>query len=264
MIPYPHISPEIVRVGPLAVRWYGVMYLAGFVSSYALVTYQIRKRNLDLPGDFLESLYTYIVFGLIIGARLGYVFFYNPSFYIQHPLEIAALWEGGMSFHGGLIGSVLAGTWRCRRSGKDPWQIADLVTATAPVGLGFGRLGNFINGELFGRVTDVPWAMVFPAGGPLPRHPSELYEFLLEGVVLFTVLWVVKDRVRTPGVLTALFIVLYGAVRFFAEFFREPDPQLGFILGPFTMGQFLSSGMVLIGIVVFVLRTRKQSTVSRR
>lgn len=260
MIPYPHMSPEIVRIGPLAVRWYGVMYLIGFVSSYVLVAYQTRKKSPGLSREFLDSLYTFIVLGLIIGARLGYVLFYNPSFYIRNPLDIFAVWEGGMSFHGGLIGSVLAGIWCCKRSAKDPWRVADLVTATAPIGLGFGRLGNFINGELYGRVTDVPWAMVFPAGGPLPRHPSELYEFLLEGVVLFTLLWMLKDRIRTAGVLTSLFITLYGVFRFVVEFFREPDPQLGFILGPFTMGQILSATMVLTGVSLLCLRLKKRGS----
>jgi len=257
MIPYPHISPEIVRVGPIAVRWYGVMYVFGFAASYVLVTRQIKKKGLDLSRDFLDSLYTFIVLGLIIGARLGYVLFYNPAFYVQHPLDVVALWEGGMSFHGGLIGSVLTGIWYCKRAAKDPWQVADLITATAPIGLGFGRLGNFVNGELYGRVTDVPWAMIFPAGGPLPRHPSELYEFLLEGVVLFTILWTAKDRIRTTGALTSLFITLYGVFRFAVEFFREPDPQLGFILGPFTMGQVLSATMALTGVSLLCLRLKK-------
>jgi phosphatidylglycerol:prolipoprotein diacylglycerol transferase len=219
--------------------------------------HQIKRKGHDLSRDFLDSLYTFIVLGLIIGARLGYVVFYNLSFYIRNPLDIFALWEGGMSFHGGLIGSVLAGIWCCKRSEKDPWQVADLVTSTAPIGLGFGRLGNFINGELYGRVTDVPWAMVFPAGGPLPRHPSELYEFFLEGVVLFTILWVAKDRIRTTGVLTSLFIALYGVFRFAVEFFREPDPQLGFVLGPFTMGQVLSASMALAGALLLCQRLKK-------
>ena len=254
MIPYPHISPEIVRVGPVAVRWYGVMYLFGFAASYVLVVYQIKKKDLDLSRDFLDSLYTFIVLGLIVGARLGYVLFYNLSFYVQNPMDIFALWEGGMSFHGGLIGSVLAGIWCCKRFAKDPWQVADLVMVTAPIGLGFGRLGNFINGELYGRITNVPWAMVFPAGGPFPRHPSELYEFFLEGVVLFTVLWTVRERARATGVLTSLFIMLYGAFRFIVEFFREPDPQLGFVLGPFTMGQVLSGTMAIAGATLLFLR----------
>ena len=254
MIPYPHISPEIVRVGPVAVRWYGVMYLFGFAASYVLVVYQIKKKDLDLSRDFLDSLYTFIVLGLIVGARLGYVLFYNLSFYVQNPMDIFALWEGGMSFHGGLIGSVLAGIWCCKRFAKDPWQVADLVMVTAPIGLGFGRLGNFINGELYGRITNVPWAMVFPAGGPFPRHPSELYEFFLEGVVLFTVLWIVKERARATGVITSLFVTLYGAFRFIVEFFREPDPQLGFVLGPFTMGQVLSGTMAIAGATLLFLR----------
>lgn len=262
MIAYPHIRPEIVRVGPLAVRWYGLMYVLGFASSYALAVYQIKQKGLDHGRDFLDSLYTFIVLGLIIGARLGYVLFYNLSFYVQNPLDIFALWEGGMSFHGGLIGSVLAGIWCCKRFAKDPWQIADLVMATAPIGLGFGRLGNFINGELYGRVTNVPWAMVFPAGGPLPRHPSELYEFFLEGVVLFTVLWIVKERMRATGVLTSLFVMLYGVFRFIVEFFREPDPQLGFVLGPFTMGQVLSVSMAFAGALLLCLRLKKTRTPS--
>jgi phosphatidylglycerol:prolipoprotein diacylglycerol transferase len=234
------------------------MYLIGFVASYVLVTYQTKKKALDLSRDFLDSLYTFIVLGLIIGARFGYVLFYNPSFYIRDPLDIFAVWEGGMSFHGGLIGSVFAGIWCCKRFAKDPWQIADLVTATAPIGLGCGRLGNFINGELYGRVTDVPWAMVFPAGGPLPRHPSELYEFLLEGVVLFTILWILKDRIRITGMLTSLFITLYGVFRIIVEFFREPDPQLGFVLGPFTMGQILSATMVLTGVSLLCFRLKER------
>lgn len=262
MIPYPPISPEIVRIGPLAIRWYGVMYLLGFVASYVLVMHQIKKKGLDLSGEFLDSLYTFIVLGLILGARLGYVLFYNLSFYASNPLDIFALGKGGMSFHGGLIGSVLAGIWCCKRSAKDPWQVADLVMATAPIGLGLGRLGNFINGELYGRVTEVPWAMVFPAGGPSPRHPSELYEFFFEGVALFTILWMAKGRIRTSGVLTSLFVTLYGVFRFILEFFREPDPQLGFILGPFTMGQVLSAAMALTGVSLLWLRLKKSRTLS--
>lgn len=258
MIHYPRIEPEIVRVGPFAVRWYGLMYLIGFAASYVLVRYQVKKRGLALSRDFLDILYTWIFLGLVIGARLGYVIFYDLSSYISHPMEIFAVWHGGMSFHGGFIGSVLAGVWCCEHFKVDSWQVADLVMVTAPIGLGFGRLGNFINGELFGRVTDVPWGMVFPAGGPLPRHPSQLYEFLLEGIVLFTVLWIMKDRVRRTGLLTALFVMLYGVFRFFAEFFREPDPQLGFIVGPFTMGQLLSSLMVLAGGALLYLRRKRR------
>ena len=260
MIPYPSIEPEIVHIGPLAIRWYGVMYLFGFAASYFLVKKQIIKRGLPLSGDFLESLYTYIILGLVIGARLGYVLFYDLSAYLTHPLEIFAVWHGGMSFHGGLIGSVVCGILYCKRSHADTWRVADLVSATAPIGLGLGRLGNFINGELYGRVTDMPWGMIFPNGGLLPRHPSQLYEFFLEGVVLFAVLWIMKDRVNRSGILLSLFIMLYGMIRFLIEFFREPDSQLGFVLGHFTMGQILSACMVLAGVVLYSVRRKERAS----
>jgi phosphatidylglycerol:prolipoprotein diacylglycerol transferase len=257
MIPYPSIDPEIVRIGPVAVRWYGVMYLIGFASSYVLVRRQIRERGIALDSAFIDSLYTALILGLLIGARLGYVLFYDLSAYLSRPLDIFAVWKGGMSFHGGLIGSVIAGVWTCRRFNADPWTISDLITATAPIGIGMGRLGNFINGELYGRVTTVPWGMVFPNGGPLPRHPSQIYELFLEGVVLFIVLWTVKSRVRGSGVLTALFILLYGFFRFILEFFREPDVQLGFVIGFFTMGQVLSACMVLAGAGLLFARAKR-------
>jgi len=247
MIPYPSIDPEIVRIGPVAVRWYGLMYLIGFASSYFLFTRQLRKRGIALDDAFVDFLYTSLIFGLLIGARLGYVLFYDLSAYLSHPFDIFAVWKGGMSFHGGLVGSVIAGVWTCKRYDADPWMVGDLITVTVPIGIGMGRLGNFINGELYGRVTTMPWGMVFPNGGPLPRHPSQLYEFFLEGVVLFTVLWAMKNRARKNGAITALFIILYGCSRFIVEFFREPDVQLGFIIGPFTMGQVLSFCMVLAG-----------------
>lgn len=256
MLPYPDINPEIIRIGPFAVRWYGLMYLLGFASSYLLVRYQIKKKGFKLKKDFVEALYSYLILGLLLGARLGYVIFYNLSYYIQHPLEIFAIWHGGMSFHGGLIGSVIAGILFCRKLKVDAWQIADLIIVTAPIGIGLGRLGNFINGELYGRVTDVPWAMIFPTGGQLPRHPSQLYEFFLEGVVLFIILWLLKDKTLKTGVLFSLFIIFYGTFRFFVEFFREPDVQVGFILGVFTMGQMLSAAMVFLGIGIIYLRRR--------
>lgn len=257
MIPYPHIDPVIVRIGPLAIRWYGVMYIIGFASSWFLVKYQIGKKGLRFGADFTDSLYSYLILGLLLGARLGYVLFYDLPAYLRAPLEIFALWHGGMSFHGGLVGSIFAGFIFCKKQKVDFWQVSDLVIVTAPIGLGFGRLGNFINGELYGRTTDVPWAMVFPSGGPLPRHPSQLYEFFLEGVVLFTVLWLLKDRGFRTGRLTALFIMLYGIFRFLVEFFREPDVQVGYILGPLTMGQLLSSAMIAVGIAIFAIRRNR-------
>ncbi len=270
MIPYPHMNPEIVRIGPVALRWYGLMYAGGFAASYVLVRHQIQRENqgakaegrgkgepgIKIPDAFLDSLYTYLILGLIIGARLGYILFYDLKNYASNPLEIFAVWHGGMSFHGGAVGSLLAGYLCCRRHHVSFWQTSDLVTVTAPIGLGLGRLGNFINGELYGRVTDVPWAMIFPGGGPLPRHPSQLYEFLLEGVLLFTILWIAKNKRHVTGSMTALCLVLYGLFRFIVEFFRQPDAQLGFIAGPFTMGQLLSVLTLLAGIVLYAIRRR--------
>lgn len=254
MIPYPHIDPEIVRIGPFSVRWYGMMYLIGFLSSYLLVRYQVKKRGLPLSKTTIDSLYTYIILGLLIGARVGYVLFYNLPVYIKDPLEIFAVWHGGMSFHGGLTGCIIGGYIFSKKFKVDFWQLSDLIVITAPIGIGLGRLGNFINGELYGRITDVPWAMVFPEGGPLPRHPSQLYEFLLEGIILFLLLWFLKDRVSKKGYLLAAFLLFYGIFRFLVEFLREPDPQIGYISGFLTMGQILSSVMVLISLVVFYLR----------
>jgi phosphatidylglycerol:prolipoprotein diacylglycerol transferase len=259
MIPYPHIDPIIVRIGPFAIRWYGVMYLLGFAASYFLVRYQVRKKKLDIKMDSIDSLYSWLVIGLILGARAGYVVFYNPIFYLHHPLEVFAVWHGGMSFHGGLVGAVGAGILFCSRNRLDFWQLCDLIIVTAPIGLGLGRIGNFINGELYGRVTDVPWAMVFPSGGPLPRHPSELYEFFLEGVVLFIILWTLKNKNLRRGTLTALFLILYGVFRFFVEFFRQPDPQLGFIAGPFTMGQILSVATILGGAAILIYKKKGEA-----
>ena len=236
------------------------MYLIGFASSYLLVQYQLKKSGNRNRVD-IDSLYSYLILGLLAGARLGYTVFYNPAFYLGHPLEVFAVWHGGMSFHGGLIGSVVAGSLFCKKFKVNFWHTADLIIVTAPIGLGLGRLGNFINGELYGRVTDVPWAMVFPSGGPLPRHPSQLYEFFLEGVVLFVVLWILRRKHFKPGILTSLFLVLYGAFRFFAEFFREPDEQLGYVLSIFTMGQVLSLFMLLAGLIILFLRQRGDSTI---
>lgn len=259
MVRFPNIDPVIVRIGPLSLRWYGMMYLAGFAASYLLVGYQLKKKKIAAAVKEVDSLYSYLVLGLIVGARLGYVLFYDLGEYLANPLEIFAVWHGGMSFHGGLIGSVVAGILFSRRYRMNFWQMADVVIVTAPVGLGLGRIGNFINGELYGRITDVPWGMVFPAGGPLPRHPSQLYESLLEGVVLFGILWSIKDRNLKPGVLLSIFLILYGVFRFIVEYFREPDPQLGLVLGPLSMGQVLSAGVVLAGAALLIYRNKKSA-----
>ncbi|MEC4675569.1 MAG: prolipoprotein diacylglyceryl transferase [Nitrospirota bacterium] len=256
MLRFPDINPDLIRIGPVHVRWYGLMYLAGFAASYYLVKRQITKKKLDITSEVLESLYFYLVISLIAGARLGYGLFYNLPHYLHNPLDILAIWHGGMSFHGGLIGVIIGGYIFSRRKGINFLLISDLVTATAPIGLFLGRLGNFINGELYGRPSDLPWAMIFPSGGDIPRHPSQLYEAFFEGIVIFTVLWIVKDRFRREGSVTALFLILYGVARFFIEFFREPDPQLGFVIGPFSMGQVLCGAMILAGSILLIINRR--------
>lgn len=266
MIPYPHFKPYIVKIGPLEFRWYGLMYVLGFVTSYLLFQYQVKhgKRKIEnLTHQVVENLYFWAILALVLGARIGYVIFYNLPYYLQNPLKIFAVWEGGMSFHGGLIGVVIAGVLFCRKYKLDFWRITDMFVPTAPPGLFFGRMGNFINGELFGRPSNLPWAMVFPEGGNVPRHPSELYEGFLEGIVLFTVLWIIKDRIKTRGLVLAIFLVLYGLFRFLVEFTRQPDPQLGYVLGPFTMGQILSSVMMLAGVLLGLWRLAAEKKAAR-
>ena len=265
MLNYPDIDPVIVSLGPLQVRWYGLMYILGFGAAWMLVRYQAVLFGRQRLLRHLDNLNLALIAGVILGGRLGYVLFYNPGYYLQHPLEIFATWQGGMSFHGGCIGVLLAGWLYCRRHELDFWKGADLYVVTIPIGLGLGRIGNFLNGELYGRVTEVPWGMVFPGGGPLPRHPSQLYEFLLEGVLLFLILWSLKarpwqekHRSNWPhGTMLALFLVLYGVFRFLVELVREPDPQLGKVLAGLTMGQILSLTMILAGILLWLVRRKK-------
>lgn len=257
MIPYPEIRPYLFEIGPFQLRWYGLMYIFGFAASYLLVRLQVRRKHLDLSEETIGSLYTWGILGLIVGARLGYVVFYNLPHYLQNPFEMAAVWKGGMSFHGGLIGSVLAGVLFARKNGIRPLLLSDLVMATAPIGLFCGRIGNFINGELYGRPTSVPWAMVFPGADNLPRHPSQLYEAATEGLLLFAILWAILDRNAREGTVTGLFLVLYGIMRFAVEFFREPDAQLQFVAGPFTMGQVLCGAMILLGAGVLAFSRRQ-------
>jgi phosphatidylglycerol:prolipoprotein diacylglycerol transferase len=252
-----NIDPVLVQLGPFRLSWYGLMYVLGFFFSYLLVRYQIKKKDFGLSRQEVDDLYFYFILGLVIGARLGYVLFYDLKMYLSDPLEIFAIWHGGMSFHGGLIGLLIVGILYSWRHHKSFWKIADLFVVTAPIGLGLGRIGNFINGELYGRVTQVPWGMIFPKGGNLPRHPSQLYESALEGGVLFLILWFVKDRKLPTGGLMALFLILYGSFRFFLEFFRQPDAQLGFILGPFTMGQVLCTGMILLGVLLWIYLSKR-------
>jgi phosphatidylglycerol:prolipoprotein diacylglycerol transferase len=245
------IDPILFEYGPVRLSWYGLMYVFGFLISYFLVLHQIKKKDFGLSKGEIENLYFYLIIGLAVGARLGYILFYNLNMYLEEPLEIFAIWHGGMSFHGGLIGVVFVGILFAWKNKKSFWKLADLLTVTAPLGLALGRIGNFINGELYGRTTSVPWGVVFPLGGPLPRHPSQLYESALEGFVLFAILWRFKDKKIPEGGILPLFLIFYGIFRFLIEFFREPDAQLGFILGPFSMGQVLCFLMILGGIGLY-------------
>ncbi len=268
MLTFPQIDPILFSLGPFHVRWYGLMYIIGFLACYLLVSYQSKKFKWDRLIEHLDNLNIAIIAGVILGGRLGYVLFYNLPYFLQHPLEIFATWQGGMSFHGGALGVLIALAIYSKRHDLDVWKIIDMYTITAPIGVGLGRIGNFINGELFGRTTDLPWGMVFPYGGSEPRHPSQLYEAFLEGVVIFIVLWLLKGKPWQKnqegkqstgwphGSMTALAMILYGCFRFLVEFVREPDAHLGTVLWGMTMGQVLSAALVGIGIFLWALRTK--------
>ena len=259
MLPYPQFDPIAVHLGPIAIRWYGLMYLVGFALAYPVVSWRLKRTTPGFGPDQVQGLMFWALFGLLIGARLGEVLFYHWNdwgYFLANPIEIIAVWHGGMSFHGGLIGAVAAAVVYLRRARLPILPAADAVCLAAPLALMCGRLGNFINGELFGRVSDLPWAMVFPHGGPLPRHPSQLYELVGEGPLLFLFLWLVKDRLPAGGVVSA-FLLGYSLVRFAVEFVREPDAWLGYLALELTMGQWLSLAMALAGLcMVLWLRRR--------
>jgi phosphatidylglycerol:prolipoprotein diacylglycerol transferase len=256
-IPYPNIDPVFLRLGPIQLRWYGLMYMLSFIVGFFVLRRFAKYRKLNMSTDDLYDLLFYLILGVMIGGRLGYVLFYDLPSYVRAPLSILAIWQGGMSFHGGFIGMILAAIWITRKKGWSFWEIADLVCAAVPIGLGLGRIGNFINGELYGRVTTVPWAMVFPEGGPMPRHPSQLYEALLEGLLLFFILrWFYRKNFHRGTVFWAL-LAFYGLFRFLVEFVREPDAQIGFDLGPFTRGQELTFPMLVIGTAMMIIYARR-------
>lgn len=257
MLNAPQIDPVFFHVGPLAVRWYGLMYLLGFIAAFFIIKNLAPRRQLALDSDAVSDLLFYIVLGVIMGGRFGYVLFYNFSYYIAHPLQIFYVWQGGMSFHGGLTGVVIATVIYCRRHAMAILPLADILAIAATIGLGLGRIGNFINGELWGRVTTHPWGMVFPGAGPLPRHPSQLYEAIIEGPVIFFLLYsLFAHKVRNGSILFC-FLIFYGVGRFIIEFFREPDQQIGFLFGGGTMGQLLCLLMIIAGSFgLFWLRRR--------
>lgn len=240
-IPYPYINPVMFELGPLHVRWYGMAYVAGFIVAGLILRSLARRWEIKLTDDDMLDIVLVGVLGLVIGARVGYVLFYGAGGYWDDPLSILAFWDGGMSFHGGLAGIMLAGWIVAKRKGISALRLFDLGAVGAPIGIFFGRIANFINGELWGRPTDLPWGMVFPrAPGGMPRHPSQLYEAFLEGLVIFAVLWVLSRKKRAEGLYIGTLLVLYAVFRTVVEFFREPDVQLGFVAGPFTMGQLLT------------------------
>jgi phosphatidylglycerol---prolipoprotein diacylglyceryl transferase len=250
-IPFPQIDPVLIEIGPFAIRWYALAYIAGIVLGWRLARRLVQRAPRASAPEQLDDFITWVTLGIVLGGRLGYVLFYRPGYYLFHPLEALAIWHGGMSFHGGALGVIVALWWFARSQKLDWLRFADRVVCVVPIGLGLGRLANFINGELWGRVApDVPWAMVFPGAGPLPRHPSQLYQAGLEGVALFTLLMVLVARpgIRArSGFLSGAFLAGYGVARILGEFFRQPDAHLGFLWGGATMGQLLSLPMIAVG-----------------
>jgi len=258
MLKYPDINPSIIKFGSLDIRWYGFLYIVGFLVGYIFLRKLLKYREINLKKEEYENLLFTIMLGIIIGGRLGYILFYNLSYYFTHPLDILKVWEGGMSFHGGAIAVIILGYLFCKKHKLSFYQLADPVLPLASIGIGLGRLGNFINAELYGRVTNVPWAMIFPTDPQkLPRHPSQLYEIFLEGIVLFVVSFLMLRKISKPGIVFWTWIGLYGLFRFLVEFVREPDTQLGFVLGPLTMGQVLSLLMLITSFIALIFLKRK-------
>ena len=259
MLIHPQFDPVAIHLGPLSVRWYGLMYLLAFVIVLVLGRYRILTQpRLGWSKRDLDDILFLGVLGAVLGGRLGYVLFYKFSEYLYDPVRILFLWEGGMSFHGGFLGVLLAMLWFARSRNKSWLEVTDFIAPLMPLGLGAGRIGNFINGELWGRATDVPWAMVFPNVDNLPRHPSQLYEFFLEGLVLFALLWWFSRRWRPVGAVSGMFLIGYGTLRFLVEFTREPDGFLGLLALGLSMGQWLSLPMVLAGIALLAWSNRRR------
>lgn len=251
MLQYPQIDPVALQLGPIAIHWYGLMYLFGFAAVWWLGRRRIRQGRTDLTLRDLEDIIFYSVLGVVVGGRLGYALVYKPAYYLSHPLEILYLWEGGMSFHGGLVGVILVLLWYAHSRGRHFLDVGDFIAPMIPLGLAAGRWGNFINGELWGRPTDLPWGMVFPYVDALPRHPSQLYQMALEGLLLFVFLWWYSSKPRRRGQVSGLFLLGYGLARFLVEFTREPDGFLGLLAGGLSMGQLLSIPMMLAGALIF-------------
>ena len=256
---FPHIDPVFLSIGPLQFRWYGLMYVLSFIATYFIIRSEAVRKQLTLTSDDVADLVFYGAMGVVLGGRTGYILFYNLGFYLANPLKLFAVWEGGMSFHGGFLGVMLAFFIYARRKKIPFLALIDMAALCAPVGLGLGRIGNFINGELYGRATDVAWGMIFPGSDGVPRHPSQLYEAFLEGIVLFIIVRFVSKKTAVNGVTTCAAIAGYGLFRFIVEFFRQPDAQIGLFCGLFSMGQLLSLPMFIIGTSAALLLSRRQS-----
>lgn len=267
MLVYPQIDPVAIAVGPIKVYWYGIMYLLAFVGGYWLLWYRAKTQPSIRPvaAEQVGDLIFYLALGVVLGGRLGYCLFYAPNLFVEFGGDfpwwgVLRVTEGGMSFHGGLLGVFLAEVWYCRKFRIDWRQLVDFVAPAVPIGLFFGRIGNFINGELWGRVTDVPWAMVFPHAGPQPRHPSMLYEALLEGVVLFLILWFYSRKPRPDLAVASAFLLGYGCFRFAVEFVRVPDAHIGYLaFGWLTMGHVLTLPMIIVGLTIIVWAYRRSA-----
>lgn len=260
---YPAIDPVLIEIGPFAIRWYALSYIAGILLAWRYMIWLARQSPVDITKEHVDDFVVWATLGIVLGGRLGYVIFYKPGYYLQNPLEALAVWEGGMSFHGGLLGVIFAVWLFCRRRGYSWIAVGDIVACTAPVGLFLGRIANFINGELYGRVTDLPLGMVFPGGGPFPRHPSQIYEALLEGLVLFFVLlWLVgrPSSFEKPGLLSGVFLAGYAIARATVEVFRQPDAYIGFLALGTTMGQWLSLPLFIVGVWLIVRSRRHDAT----
>ncbi|MDW6003124.1 prolipoprotein diacylglyceryl transferase [Vibrio mangrovi] len=261
---FPDIDPVLISIGPLSIRWYGVMYLLGFLFATWLANRRADKEGSGWTRDQVSDLLFAGFVGVVIGGRVGYVLFYGFEYFLADPLYLFKVWTGGMSFHGGLLGVITAMFWYAKRNKRQFFAVADFVAPLVPFGLALGRLGNFMNGELWGRVTDVPWGMVFPGAGPMPRHPSQLYEFSLEGVLLFIILNLFIRKPRPYGSVAGLFLIGYGACRTFVEYFREPDAQLGLFAGFISMGQILSLPMIIAGALLMFWAYRRRSGLPAR
>ncbi len=268
-IAFPVFDPVAFSIGPFVVRWYALAYIGGIVLGWIYARALIKHETLWAAGApislaQMDDFILWVTIGIIVGGRTGYVLFYNPVYFAQHPAEIFELWKGGMSFHGGFLGCVAAVMLFARRNKISILSLGDITTAVGPIGLFLGRIANFINGELWGRPAEpnLPWAMVFPTGGPIPRHPSQLYEAALEGIVLFTILTVMirMGALKRPGLILGSFIAIYGIARVIGEFFREPDPQLGFLWGGLTMGMLLSIPMIVAGAIIIAAAWRRKAT----